>query len=440
MSEQLTGGVPLAATAAKLRSGETGVVEFVNQLCDRIEAVEPQIEAFIPEEGRRERLLRDAAELQKRWPVPAKRPPLYGVPVGVKDLFRADGFETRCGSQLPAECFTGEEAATVTAVKQAGALVLGKTVTTEFAYFQPGPTRNPHNPAHTPGGSSSGSAAAVAAGMTPFAFGTQTIGSVSRPAAFCGVLGFKPSYNRIDPFGVVPFSPSADHIGFFTVDMEGLQLGASLLVRDWRGLPDAAQRMPVLGVPEGPYLEQTGQEALVSFREQLQQLEQAGFVVKPVAALQDIEQINSAHRTMIAADLAEVHREWFAEYENLYSERTADLIRQGTQIDPADAAEAKAGRFMVRQQLMQLMDENSIDLFVMPSAPDGAPQGIAATGDPIMNLPWTYSGLPTVSIPAGKNSKGLPLGLQLAAPFMEDERLLVDCERLITRSSFLNKI
>ncbi len=168
---------------------------------DRVEALfaerEPEVRAFLPEEGRFDRLRREAAALEARWPDPERRPPLFGVLAGVKDIFHVDGFETGGGSRLPPEVLRGPEAASVTTLRAAGALILGKAVSTEFAYFAPGPTRNPWNPEHTPGGSSSGSAAAVGAGLAPLALGTQTIGSIIRPAAFCGAVGYKPSYERI---------------------------------------------------------------------------------------------------------------------------------------------------------------------------------------------------------------------------------------------------
>ena len=177
----------------------------------------------------------------------------------MKDIFHVKGFLTRAGSGLPVDLLTGPEAESVTQLKQAGALILGKTVTTEFAYFAPGPTRNPRNPAHTPGGSSSGSAAAVGAGLCPLALGTQTIGSILRPASFCGVVGFKPSFGRISSAGVIPFAVSLDHIGFFTQDVAGATLAAAVLCKNWgdeeartRGDGEAKELLnyrPVLGVP-----------------------------------------------------------------------------------------------------------------------------------------------------------------------------------------------
>src|SRR5687768_9417567 len=183
----------LPALVRALKSGELLLLDYLAQLEARAAETDPAIEAMMPEPGRFERLQREAEALLARYPNPAERPALFGVPVGVKDILHVDGLVTRAGSKLPPEELQGPESAVVSALKQAGALILGKTVSTEFAYFGPGPTRNPHNPAHTPGGSSSGSAAAVGAGLAPLALGTQTIGSIIRPAAYCGVVGYKPS-------------------------------------------------------------------------------------------------------------------------------------------------------------------------------------------------------------------------------------------------------
>jgi Asp-tRNA(Asn)/Glu-tRNA(Gln) amidotransferase A subunit family amidase len=234
---------PLLETAAALRSGQLDLLDYIEQACDRMDALDPQIAALLPEPDRRARLRREALALQARYPSAESRPPLYGVLLGVKDIFRADGFQTRAGSKLPPELFEGEEAFSVRALRENGALVLGKTVTTEFAYFEPNGTRNPHNLAHTPGGSSSGSAAAVAAGFCPLALGTQTIGSVVRPAAYCGIVGFKPSWGRIPTDGVIPISSALDHVGLFTPDVPGIALAASLLCRGWRAIdPSPARR------------------------------------------------------------------------------------------------------------------------------------------------------------------------------------------------------
>lgn len=417
---------PLSETAAALRTGELDLFAYITEMCHRVDAIEPRVEALLPEAVRHVRLQREARRLRARFPNPADRPPLYGVLVGVKDIFRVDGFLTRAGSQLPPTALAGPEATCVTALRDAGALILGKTVTTEFAYFEPGPTRNPHNLSHTPGGSSSGSAAAVAAGLCPLALGTQTIGSVIRPAAFCGIVGFKPSYGRIPLDGLILFSESADHIGLFTQDVAGMELAASVVCLNWQPLPTShhASRRPVLGVPEGPYLTQASPEALSAFEIQLAQLEQAGYVVRTVGMFEEIELINRRHRRMIAAEMAQVHAEWFRQYESLYRPRTAEIIRDGQTVSAEELAAARAGRGLLRDELHARMRHAGIDLWVSPAAPGPAPEGIHATGDPVMNLPWTYAGLPAITLPAGRAENGLPLGLQCVAPYMADEQLL----------------
>lgn len=414
---------PLGRIARDLGSGAVDLGQYIEEICNRIDQVEPEVRALLPEPGRRERLLKEAAALKKRFPDPAGRPPLYGILLGVKDLFRADGFPTRGGSNLDPSLFAGPEAECVSMLRRAGALVLGKTVTTEFAYFEPGPTRNPHNLNHTPGGSSSGSAAAVAAGFCPLALGTQTIGSVVRPAAFCGVVGFKPSYDRIPSAGLLYFSPSADHVGFFTQDLEGAELAAAILCAGWQAV-QAPPAKPVLAVPEGAYLEQAEPEALQEFAKQLAALQAAGITVKRVAALDDIAAIAHRHRRMIFAEIAAVHKDWFAQHSDLYRPRTVQIIREGQEVPAAEVEEARREQLELRRRLENGLREAGADLWVTPAARGPAPEGIGATGDPAMNLPWTNAGLPSVTFPAGKAANGLPLGLQLVAPFMADEKLL----------------
>ena len=420
---------PLFDTVTSLRSDRLDLVTYIGEICDRIDALDSELHVLLQEPDRRGRLMKEAAALKARFPDPESRPPLYGVPVGVKDIFRVDGVLTRAGSRLPPELFAGPEAACVSKLRAAGSLILGKTVSTEFAYREPGPTRNPHNLDHTPGGSSSGSAAAVAAGFCPLALGTQTVGSVIRPAAYCGIVGFKPSYSRIPTAGLIFFSESVDHVGLFTQDVAGMKLAASLLCGDWTQRKETV-RMPVLGVPKGPYLKQASSEALAAFERQLKLLEENGYSIRHIPALQDITSIAQRHRKMVAAEMAQVHAQWFSQYEALYRPATAALIHEGQKVSAHELAEGRAGRDKLRIQLEALMAERGIDLWVSPAAPGPAPEGIDSTGDPAMNMPWTHAGLPTITLPAGLAPNGLPLGLQLTASFMGDERLLVWAEPL----------
>ena len=418
----------LHALLSKLHSGSRPLLQYLEELEDRFEEWEPRVQAFVPEEGRFQRLRRDARLLLERYPDPESRPPLFGVPVGVKDIFHVAGIPTQAGSRFPAEELQGPESAVVTALKQAGVLILGKTVTTEFAYFAPGPTRNPHHFDHTPGGSSSGSAAAVAAGLSPLTLGTQTIGSVIRPAAFCGVVGFKPSYDRISREGVIPLSPSLDHVGFFTPEMAGARRVAALLCFNWQ--PARLDALPVLGIPHGPYLERATDEGLAHFQNVCERLARAGITVRRVSAMADFEEITERHDWLMSAEAAAIHKEWFARYDHLYHAKTAALLTKGATMPAAAVEAARDGRRRLRDQLMTLMDEHEIDVWIAPAAPGSAPAGLDSTGDPIMNLPWTQAGLPAVNLPAGTNGSGLPLGLQLIGRWYEDETLLQWAERI----------
>src|SRR3972149_1545670 len=286
--------------------GELPINNYISNLQFLFEECEPSVLSFIAEENRFERLGKDAEELVSRFPDSINRPPLFGMLVGVKDIFHVDGFKTQAGSRLPSAELQGKEAESVTRLKNAGALILGKTVTTEFAYFTPGPTRNPHNPAHTPGGSSSGSAAAVGAGLCPLALGTQTIGSIVRPAGFCGVLGFKPSRERISRQGVIPLSASLDHVGFFAADIQTACGAAAVLFEDWGGLPDPSAA-PVLGVPQGPYLGQAEPEALEHFWNVVERLASAGYRVERVSALQDLAAVVGGNQQLLAGEAAQSH-------------------------------------------------------------------------------------------------------------------------------------
>ena len=431
----LTAHAPLVETANALRSNRLDLLAYINEACDCIEAVEPHIHALLSEPDRRARLLAEAIALQMRFPRPIDRPPLYGILLGVKDLFAVDGFATYAGSQLPPELFKEPEAPCVTRLREAGALIMGKTVSAEFAWAEPGPTRNPHNPQHTPGGSSSGSAAAVAAGFCPLALGTQTIGSVIRPAAFCGIVGFKPSYGRISSSGVVPCAPSLDTVGFFTQDTADIALVAPFLCERWQS--NTVAHKPVLGIPDGPYLALASLEALQAFETQLAQLEQAGYQLRHIPVLNDIEAIQQQHMRIVFAEMALQHRTWFALYESLYRPRTVTAIRDGQQVSSQELEVARADRIKLRETLEAAMHQHGVDLWLCPAAPGAAPEGITTTGNPAMNLPWTYAGLPVVTFPVGTASNNLPLGLQCIAAFMADEALLSWVQQL--QQAFLHQ-
>lgn len=425
----LTQSSPLAEIADRLRSGDLDLHTYIDTLCDRIEQVDPQVQAFLPEPTRRARLHAAADELLATFPDPDDRPLLFGAPTGIKDIFHVNGFVTHAGTAVPPEEFAGEEAVSVRRLRDAGGLVAGKTVTTEFAFFEPGPTRNPHNLTHTPGGSSSGSAAAVAAGLCPLAFGTQTIGSVIRPAAFCGVVGFKPTLHRIPSAGLVYFSRTIDQIGLFTQDVAGMALAAAALCDDWEEVSLSEDDIPVIGVADGPYLRQASPEALAAFHRQLQRLEAEGFTVWHVPTLLDIAEINQWHRRLVFGEFAREHAQMYARHRSLYRPRTAEIIELGKQVSDAELADLRGACIDLRDRLEKQMQQAGIDLWAAPAALGPAPAGLNSTGDPNMNLPWTTVGFPALTVPAGRVN-GLPVGLQLVARFSDDELLLAWAEEI----------
>ena len=420
----LVRALSLAETVADLRAGRIDLQAHVEAALARAGETQPALRAFVPEPGQAARVRADVAALRARSPEPGGGgpPPLFGALLGVKDIIAADGLPTRAGSALPAEVFAMPEATAVSRLRRAGAIVLGKTVTTEFAWLESGATANPHDARRTPGGSSSGSAAAVAAGIVPLALGTQTIGSVLRPAAFCGVVGFKPTYGRVPSDGVIPFSRSVDTVGTFTQDAAGAALAAAALVDGWAPV-EAPTGRPVLGVPRGPYLAQAEAEGLAAFERALARLDVAGFRVLDVEALADIEAVNERHADLIAAEFADVHRAWFAEWGALYRGGSAGQYDRGRAVSAAARAAGLSGRAELRDALTRRMAAAGLDAWIAPAAPGPAPLGLETTGSPWMNLPWTHAGLPAIALPAG-TVDGMPVGVQVVARAGDDERLL----------------
>jgi Asp-tRNA(Asn)/Glu-tRNA(Gln) amidotransferase A subunit family amidase len=418
----ITGG--LLDLSRALRSGELDLIRYIRDLQDVFEAREPQVQAFLPEDGRFVRLERQAEDLLRMFPEPKARPALFGIAVGVKDIFHVVGFPTRAGSQVPVDRMAGHEATSVTRLKAHGALILGKTVTTEFAYFAPGPTRNPRHLDHTPGGSSSGSAAAVSAGMVSLALGTQTIGSILRPASFCGVVGFKPSRERISREGVIPLAVSLDHIGFFTAEAASAEWVAPFLFENWSSGERTDVGLPVLGIPQGPYLERVTPDGMSHFEGTCRKLQDMGFELKRVAAMADFEEIYLRHYLILAAEAAEVHAAWFDEFGDRYHPKTAELIQRGRSVSAEALTQARKGCLELRETITSLMLEHGLDLWITPATPGPAPLGLDSTGDPVMNLPWSHCGLPSISLPSGLTSDGLPFGTQFVGGWYKDEALL----------------
>eukprot|EP00746_Dinoflagellata_sp_MGD_P128040 gnl/MRDRNA2_/MRDRNA2_62480_c0_seq1.p1 gnl/MRDRNA2_/MRDRNA2_62480_c0~~gnl/MRDRNA2_/MRDRNA2_62480_c0_seq1.p1 ORF type:complete len:496 (+),score=82.97 gnl/MRDRNA2_/MRDRNA2_62480_c0_seq1:92-1579(+) len=434
----------LLAALKEASEGIEGLRSMLNQCCDRMDFCEPHIRALLPEPQRRERILAAAEEIVTR----KGELPLRGLLLGVKDIITAEGFITRCGSAMPAEEAHDlpPEAAVVRKLRDAGMIVGGKCVTTEFASADPGPTANPWNPAHTPGGSSSGSAAAVAAGEVHVALGTQTVGSVARPGTFCGICAFKPTFGRILTEGVAILAPSADTVGLYTDSVAGMKLVAPVAVEDWNPAKAVGlKKLPVLGVPHGAYLKTFSKKSLDAFEETLSDLQQAGVhIIRVQGVMEDDQNIRTRHLAMINYEWAHSLKPQFDKYASLFRSKTAMNVVRGLNRTAESVKEGREGRLLLRTQLEKAMDAAEIDLWVMPgSIQTPAPKGLDSTGEYNAQLPWTHSGLPTLSLKAGMvdakhadvspigkmtlddgSPSPLPFGLQLAARFGADEALL----------------
>lgn len=419
--EELVHPTSLVRTVEDLRAGTVDVRDYVKRTLERIATVDDTVQAFVAEPARADRVRTAAQALPESKPDIAL--PLAGILLGVKDIIHVDGLLTRAGSSLPTAVLAGPQAAVVDRLLRAGAVIAGKTVTAEFAVAAPGPTRNPHHLEHTPGGSSSGSAAAVAAGLVPLAIGTQTIASLIRPAAYCGVIGFKPTHGRIPMDGVLPVSPSYDTLGVFTAVVADAALAAGILCDGWTEVAAPADR-PVLGIPDGPYLTYPEGEALAAFNEQVDRLRAAGYTVRRVPVFERFEQESFDLFVVNLYELARSHATWFARFADRYDARTAHAIRQGQRAQPSDYASALKSRLTFCARLADTTEAHGIDLWIAPAATGPAPRGLESAGDSVMSLPWSAAGLPSLTIPAGRSQTGLPLGMQFAGHYGADERLL----------------
>lgn len=401
---------------------------------ERYRDVEPMIRAFVNEQNREERIRREVETLRSRFKGQTK-PALYGVPIGIKDLFHAEGLLTSAGSALPTSVLTAAEGSLIHRLREQGAWIAGKTETEEFAYAGSIPTRNPHAPERTSGGSSAGSAACVASGMCPVAVGTQTLRSVTAPASFCGVTGFKPSYGRIPLDGVILLSPSFDTAGIFTADAASMAAVAPHLIPGWtspwreRDQTDHG-RKPVLGIPDSIYMRFMGDEVQKSFRKQVARLSQAGYEVRSVAMPWDDEFISGdAMLRFVQGEMAQVHEQWFNEHSEKYGKAVQQAIQQGKTVGEEELDRYRKGQLSLRYELAEFRRSQGIDLWISPSQGGVAPPHGERTGWPGMTAIWTYAGLPTISLPGGR-AEGLPLGFQCVAEFGQDEMLLHHAQQL----------
>jgi aspartyl-tRNA(Asn)/glutamyl-tRNA(Gln) amidotransferase subunit A len=430
--------------AAQVRSRGLSAVGLMGSLIGRSRALEPALNVWVTldEDGAMGAAARSDADLARRGP----RGPLHGVPVGVKDIFYTRGTRTTGGSPIYADFVPEYDATAVALLKRAGAIVMGKTVTTEFACMDPPPTRNPWNPAHTPGGSSSGSAVGVAARMFPAALGSQTAGSVLRPAAYNGVVGLKPTFGRISRRGVMPVASSMDTVGFFTrtVADAAIMLGAlagddpedpaaaDAPVPDYERAMGVEASPPRIGVVRQIFFARATPEVRQGVEGAVEELAGGGASVVEVVVEGDFEDLLAAHRVIMSVEAASVHEAEFRARPGDYGPKLGHMLEEGLSTGAVSYLRAQG----VRERFRLAMEEaaSGVDILVTPSTPAPAPRDLSTTGDPVFQTPWTACGLPSLSLPLGLSASGLPLGLQLAAaPFAEEALLAAAlwCEQVV---------
>ena len=422
----------LLDTLRAYREGRATVQDYVASCSARINQLEPRIQAW--EWFDASRAMADAEE--RAGGILADLP-LYGIPVGVKDIINTRGIPTRMGSRIYQTNVPSLSAWVVRRLEALGGLVMGKTVTTEFAFRTPGKTRNPWNPNHTPGGSSSGSAGAVAAGFVPVAIGTQTLGSVIRPAAFCGVVGYKPSFGAISRSGIHPFAPSTDTVGVFARSVaDAAWFGACLMGQDNRDEatcirgPLSTLHVPLEPFPESPRLAivrtpkwpAATEHQRAHFDECVAKLAGAGAQVKELVLPKFFEEAWDNLWIIVAREAVKSFFSVESRHRIRLSPALQELLDRGHRLTPEMYTRAREKRDHYRQWLYTNLAR--FDAIVTIPAPGEAPEGLSGTGDPTFASLWTQAGLPAVSIPSGRGPRGLPLGLQVVGRYRDDERAL----------------
>ncbi len=416
--------------AAAIASGNVSPVDLVRSCLERIAEVDADVQAWRRVDG--DRALAVARECEAEARAGNLRGPLHGIPFGIKDVIDAEGLDTLCNSRsregvAPASA----DAELVAAMKVAGAIVLGKVHTTEFAYFDPPPTRNPHNLAHTPGGSSGGSAAAVAAGTVPVTLGTQTLASVNRPAAYCGIAAFKPSSRSLSTFGVSALGPGTDTVGFFGTTVEdavyvfdAIKPAYMRSRRDPKG--DRAARIVFL---EDAHLSDMQPDARSACQRTMQMLADRGAAIETRQSPVPIAQLEALQQTTMGYEIGRTLRYLI----DLPTDRVGPRLRAGIEagllIPQARYLKERAEMDTLRASFFSACAD--VDAFIWPAAPGPAPEGLASTGDPRYIAPWTSLGGPIITIPAGQASNGLPLGCILIGQPGEDADLSALAKRYL---------
>ena len=412
--------------ARQIAEGKLTAEALVSAYLDHIAARESVVGAW-------QYLGRDQALAEaRRRDAEAPRGPLHGVPIGVKDLIDTSDMPTGYGSPIYRGHRPATDASCVALARVAGAIVLGKTVTTEFATFTPGETANPRNPAHTPGGSSSGSAAAVADGMAPLAFGTQTAGSVIRPASFCGCIGYKPSFGLINRAGVKPLADSLDTVGVLarTVDDAAFFTGVLTERPALRHLA-APGRPPHFGLYRTPMWDEAEPATAAALDTAHAALERAGARVEELASAPDHHGLTAAQDKIMGFETVRALADERIQHSAELSPRLAQLLDAGMAVGAEEYDAARALTEATRAGLAGFFA--GCDAILVPAAPGEAPAGLGYTGDPVFNRMWTLLGVPCVTVPTRWSESALPTGVQLVGRMHDDARLMA-CAAFLERA------
>ena len=423
-----------ATEAARLiRDGVISSEQLVEACLAQIRAVDDDVQAWTfldPEYALTQARALDQLRLEGR-PIG----PLHGIPIAIKDIFDTTDMPTEYGSPIHAGRTPSRDATAVALLRGAGAVIMGKAVTTEFAFLSPGKTRNPHNPAHTPGGSSSGSAAAVAANMVPLAIGSQTAGSTIRPASYCGVIGFKPTHGLISRHRVSPLSRTLDHVGLFARTLDDIALLAEQLVAFDESDPDTRPRAgipfssisveepplaPMFAFIKTPMWQRADDDTKEGFAEIAEQL---GAQMEEVELFPSAHEAWQWHQTIMGAEVAHnFEREW-QNSRALLSEHLRAQIERGLEVRAVDYQRARKQIPLLHDSFVELFEQR-YDAILTPAAPSAAPRGLTSTGDPSFCTLWTLCGMPSLTLPLLQSSEALPIGVQLVGPRGGDARLL----------------
>ncbi len=424
----------VAQAAGEIRSGSLSPVELAQSLLGRIDALEPSLRAWVTID--REEVLTEAKRREDELGQGGPKGPIHGVPIGLKDIYYTAGMKTACGSRINADFVPDYDATTVSRIKEAGGVILGKAVTTEFAMGDPSHAINPWNPAHTPGGSSSGSSVAVASRMCAAALGSQTGGSTCRPAAYNGIVGLKPTYGRISRYGVVPVSWSLDTVGILVRTVAD----AAIMLQVMAGhdpqdpgcpdqpVPDYLEAMsrqdgpPRFGLIKEFFYDKSTPEVRSHTDAAMEKLAQAGAIIQEISLPESFSSAHSCQRIVSNVEAAAYHEESYRDRADEFGPKARSSIEMGMLIPSVRYVQAQRARRQFRVDMMAMVRE--VDVVLTPAIQAPAPRDLSTTGDAMFQQPWTSSGLPSIVVPSGLSQDGLPLAIQLAGLPWDEGKLL----------------